>query len=59
MYGQMMGRMPPIGGMRPMGQMSRPTTNAAYGWNNQVIDDNKSSGLSLGPQPFRTTKSFY
>ena len=35
------------------GGPSMRTTNAVYGFNNQVVDDNKSSGLALGPQPFR------
>ena len=41
------------------GMPSMRTTNANYGWNAHVVDDNKSSGLALGPQPFRTTKCYY
>ena len=47
--------------MRPYGPggPDMRTTNGVYGFNNQVVDDNKSSGLTLGPQPFRTTKGYY
>ena len=46
-------------GMNGAGIRHMPVTNANYGWGTQTVDDNKSSGLSMGPQPFKTTNQVY
>ena len=46
-------------GMNGAGIRQMPVTNANYGWGTQTVDDNKSSGLSMGPQPFKTTNQVY
>ena len=35
------------------------TTNGSYGWSNQQVDDQQSSGLGYGPKPFKTTNAIY
>ena len=46
-------------GVNGAGIRHMPVTNANYGWGTQTVDDNKSSGLSMGPQPFKTTHQVY